>query len=445
MNGELQRRLPFSLEAEQSLIASIMIDPSCIDTVSQIVTFDDFYQEEHSELYKIMMSMYSHSKNIDIVTLLDEINKNDIFEGDTGKDYLKLIAGSVPTAANAADYARIVKEKSVLRRLIEAGEDISEKAYLGEESADKLVEYAESQIYSISQERSNKSFVPLGELLVSVHRHLEEISENPEASKGTSSGFSALDNVIVGLFDSDLILVGARPSMGKTAFAMNIATAVAEKTKKAVCVFSLEMAAEQIVTRMLSSDALVDSYKMRSGKLDPEEWQAIAHSASKLANLNILIDDTAGISIGQIRSKMRRIKNPGLVVVDYLQLISADEGGRRQENRVNEVGAISRGLKQLAKEIGAPVLCCAQLSRSPESRPDKRPMLSDLRESGQIEQDADIVLFLYRDEYYKDKKENQSTADVIVAKNRHGAVGKVTLGFVGQYTKFVTLAEERGE
>ncbi|MBR6916031.1 MAG: DnaB-like helicase C-terminal domain-containing protein, partial [Clostridia bacterium] len=274
------------------------------------------------------------------------------------------------------------------------------------------------------------------------HKHLEEVKENPEASRGTSSSLSALDNVIVGLFDSDLILVGARPSMGKTAFAMNIATAVARKTKKPVCIFSLEMAAEQIVTRLLSSEALVDSYKMRSGKLDAEEWENIARTAVELAKLDIRIDDTAGISIGQIRAKMRRVKDPALVVVDYLQLISADDGGRRQENRVNEVGAISRGLKQLAKEIGAPVLCCAQLSRSPESRPDKRPMLSDLRESGQIEQDADVVLFLYRDEYYKDKKDNQSTAEVIVAKNRHGAVGKVTLGFIGQYTKFVTLANE---
>lgn len=442
MNSELQRRVPFSLEAEQSLLASIMIDPSCIDRVSEMINFDDFYQEEHSEIYNVMLSMYSHSKNIDIVTLLDEIKKNGIFEGDTGRDYLKLIAGVVPTAANAADYARIVREKAILRRLIEMGEDISEKAYLGEEGADTLVEYAESQIYSIAQNRSNKSFVPLSDLLLSVHRHLEDIQRDPEASKGTSSGFSTLDNVIVGLFDSDLILVGARPSMGKTAFAMNIATAVARRTKKTVCIFSLEMAAEQIVTRMLASEALVDSYKMRSGKLDTEEWEAIAREASKLALLDIRIDDTAGISIGQIRSKMRRIKDPGLVVIDYLQLISADEGGRRQENRVNEVGAISRGLKQLAKEIGAPVLCCAQLSRSPESRNDKRPMLSDLRESGQIEQDADIVLFLYRDEYYKDNKENQSTAEVIVAKNRHGAVGKVTLGFMGQYTKFVNLAEE---
>ena len=442
MNGELQRRVPFSLEAEQSLIASIMIDPSCIDVVSETVSSDDFYQEEHAALYRIMLSMYSLSRNIDIVTLLDEIKKSEVFEGDTGKDYLKLIAGVVPTAANAADYARIVREKAVLRRLIEAGENISEKAYLGEENADKLVEYAESQIYSIAEERSSKSFIQLSDLLVSVHKHLEEVKENPEASRGTSSSFSALDNVIVGLFDSDLILVGARPSMGKTAFAMNIATAVARKTKKPVCIFSLEMAAEQIVTRLLSSEALVDSYKMRSGKLDAEEWENIARTAVELAKLDIRIDDTAGISIGQIRAKMRRVKDPALVVVDYLQLISADDGGRRQENRVNEVGAISRGLKQLAKEIGAPVLCCAQLSRSPESRPDKRPMLSDLRESGQIEQDADVVLFLYRDEYYKDKKDNQSTAEVIVAKNRHGAVGKVTLGFIGQYTKFVTLANE---
>ncbi len=441
MNGELQRRVPFSLEAEQSLIASVMIDPSCLDVVSEMVSSDDFYQEEHSELFRIMLSMYALSRNIDIVTLLDEVKKSGVFEGDTGKDYLKLIAGVVPTAANAVDYARIVREKAVLRRLIAAGEDISEKAYLGEESADTLVEYAESQIYSISKERSGKEFVPLSDVLVSVHKHLEEVKENPEASKGTSSSFTALDNVIVGLFESDLILVGARPSMGKTAFAMNIATEVARKTKKPVCIFSLEMSAEQLAMRVLSSEALIDSYKMRSGKLDPDEWEKIARTAVELAKLDVRIDDTAGISIGQIRSKMRRVKDPALVVVDYLQLVSVDDG-RRMENRVNEVGAISRGLKQLAKEIKAPVLCCAQLSRSPESRPDKRPMLSDLRESGQIEQDADIVLFLYRDEYYKEKKDNLNSADVIVAKNRHGAVGKVTLGFFSQYTKFVNMSNE---
>ena len=441
MNGELQRRVPFSLEAEQSLIASVMIDPSCLDVVSEMVSSDDFYQEEHSELFRIMLSMYALSRNIDIVTLLDEVKKSGVFEGDTGKDYLKLIAGVVPTAANAVDYARIVREKAVLRRLIAAGEDISEKAYLGEESADTLVEYAESQIYSISKERSGKEFVPLSDVLVSVHKHLEEVKENPEASKGTSSSFTALDNVIVGLFESDLILVGARPSMGKTAFAMNIATEVARKTKKPVCIFSLEMSEEQLAMRVLSSEALIDSYKMRSGKLDPDEWEKIARTAVELAKLDVRIDDTAGISIGQIRSKMRRVKDPALVVVDYLQLVSVDDG-RRMENRVNEVGAISRGLKQLAKEIKAPVLCCAQLSRSPESRPDKKPMLSDLRESGQIEQDADIVLFLYRDEYYKEKKDNLNSADVIVAKNRHGAVGKVTLGFFSQYTKFVNMSNE---
>ncbi|MBQ7475487.1 MAG: replicative DNA helicase [Clostridia bacterium] len=443
MNDELQRKVPFSLEAEQSLIASILIDPACIDTVSAMITTDDFYLEEHAEIYRVMLSMYSHSRNIDVVTLLDELKKSKIYEGDTGREYLKLVAEVVPTAANAADYARIVREKSILRRLITAGEDIAEKAYIGEEIADRLVEYAETEIYSIAESRSNKSFVPLSELLVTVHRHLEEIEKDPEASRGTASGFTALDNVIVGLFESDLILVGARPSMGKTAFAMNIALAVAEKTKRPVCIFSLEMSDEQIVTRMLSSEAQVDSYKMRSGKISQDEWSSIAYAASKMSKYDIRIDDTAGITVGQIRSKMRRVKNPALVVVDYLQLVSGDDGTRKTESRVNEVGAISRGLKQLAKEIGAPVLCCAQLSRSPESRPDKRPMLSDLRESGQIEQDADIVLFLYRDEYYKDSKENGSAAEVIIAKNRHGSVGKVKLGFIGQYTKFVNLAEEQ--
>ena len=443
MNEELQRRVPFSIDAEQSLIASILIDPGCLDVVSPMVSYEDFYREEHSEIYQVMLSMYSASRNIDVVTLLDELKKRNIFEDEAGSEYLKLITRVVPTAANAADYARIVKEKATLRRIIEVGQDISEKAYLEESTAEKLVEYAEGKIYALGQEDSNNGLKLIRDLLLSVCRNLEEISSNPELSKGTSTSFGALDNMIIGLFDSDLILVGARPSMGKTAFAMNIATSVAEKTKRPVCVFSLEMSAEQIVTRMLSGEANVDSYKMRSGKLDPEEWESIAYAASKLSPLDIRIDDTAGITVGQIRAKMRRVKDPALVVVDYLQFITPEGIGKQADaNRVNAVGEISRGLKQLAKEIGAPVLCCAQLSRGPESRTDKRPMLSDLRESGQIEQDADIVLFLYRDEYYKESNDNQRTAEVIVAKNRHGAVGKVTLGFIPQYTKFVNLQRE---
>lgn len=439
MNEDLKRRMPFSLEAEQSLLASIMIDPSCMDVIAPIVRLDDFYVSEHAEIFSVMQGMYLKSKNIDLVTLIDELSKNGVYDEAGGREYLKLIAEVVPTASNAKDYAKIVRDKAILRRLVTAGEEIVDAAYTGDDDAERLVEYAESKIYSIAEGRENKSFVHIRDALVMVYDKLKNLSQDPDSVKGVPTGFPALDNVIVGLSDSDLVLVGARPGMGKTSFAMNIATAAALKTKKTVCVFSLEMSAEQLANRMLSSEAQVDSYKLRSGQLDDRDWEAIAYASSRLSEMDILIDDTPGISVTGIKSKLRRVKNLGLVVIDYLQLMQSE---RRTDNRALEVGDISRGLKLLAKELNVPVVTCAQLSRGPESRSDKRPMLSDLRDSGAIEQDADIVLFLYRDEYYNEDASNQSVAEVIVAKNRHGSLDKVKLGFIGQYTKFTSLAME---
>ena len=442
MNEELQRRMPFSLEAEQSVLASIMIDPACMDKVSMIVKSEDFYVDAHAEIFRIMLSMYLKSRNIDVVTLLSELKNNDVYDEESGREYLKLIADVVPTASNAEDYAKIVKNKAILRRLIKAGEEIAEDAYTEIDDADLLLENAEEKIYSIADDRENKSFTPIRNLMATVQQQIKERKINPDVNIGTPTGFPALDNVIVGLSGSDLILVGARPGMGKTAFAMNIATQAAEKLGKTVCVFSLEMSGEQLALRMLSSEAQVDGYKMRTGRIDDPEWKSIAYAASKLAELDILIDDTPGASVANIIAKMRRVKNPGLIVIDYLQLMQGDER-RRSDNRVQEVGDISRGLKLLAKKLNIPVIACAQLSRGPESRTDKRPMLSDLRDSGAIEQDADIVLFLYRDEYYKDKENTRSLAEVIVAKNRHGSLDKVKLGFIGQYTKFTNLSPEQ--
>lgn len=442
MNEELQRRMPFSLDAEQAVLASVMIDPACMDKVSMIVTSDDFYVEDHAEIFRIMLSMYLKSKNIDVVTLLSELKNNEVFDEESGREYLKLIADAVPTASNAEDYAKIVRNEAVLRRLIKTGEKIAEDAYSADaDDADLQLESAEERVYSIADDRENKSFVPLKQLVATVQQQIRERKLDPELNIGTPTGFPALDNVIVGLSGSDLILVGARPGMGKTAFAMNIATQAAEKLGKTVCIFSLEMSGEQLALRMLSSEAQVDSYKMRTGRIDDPEWKSIAYAASKLAELDILIDDTPGASVANVIAKMRRVKNPGLIVIDYLQLMQGDEK-RRNENRVQEVGDISRGLKLLAKKLNVPVIACAQLSRGPEGRPDKRPMLSDLRDSGAIEQDADIVLFLYRDEYYKDKENTKSLAEVIVAKNRHGSLEKVKLGFIGQYTKFTNLSPE---
>lgn len=436
LGTELGRKMPFSLDAEQSLLASIMIDPSCMDTVATLVSADDFYLSEHTEIFSVMQNMYLKSKNIDVVTLINELTVNGVYDEAGGREYLRLIAESVPSAANAKDYAKIVRDKAILRQLIEAGEAISDAAYTGDDEAEVLVEFAESKVFNIAEHRENKNFTHIRDALIMVYDRLKTLANDPDAVKGTPTGFDDLDRVIVGLGNSDLVLVGARPGMGKTSFTMNIATAAAARLKKAVCVFSLEMSAEQLANRMLSSEAQVDSYKLRSGQLEESDWEAVAYASSRLSEMEILIDDTPGITVTGMKSKLRRVKNLGLVVIDYLQLM---QGDKRNDNRVQEVGDISRGLKLLAKELNVPVVTCAQLSRGPESRTDKRPMLSDLRDSGAIEQDADIVMFLYRDEYYNEDAGSQSVAEVIVAKNRHGSVDKVKLGWIGQYTKFTNL------
>lgn len=438
MTSELDRKMPFSLDAEQAVIGSILIDPASLDTVTGILSSDDFYLEEHRSIYTAMQGMYLKSRSIDVVTLVDELVHQGVYDEAGGKEYIRLISEAVPTAANVRDYANIVRDKSVLRSLIGACEEVSEAAYTEEEDVQRLVEMAESKIYAIAEQKENKNFVHIREALVNVYEHLQQLGVNKEETLGMKTGFSGLDRILVGMGKSDLVLVGARPGMGKTSFAMNVATSAALKSGKTVCVFSLEMSTEQLVSRLLSSEALVDSYALRSGELTDEDWQKLAHAASSLSDCDILIDDTTGMTVAGMMSKLRRVKNLGLVVIDYLGLMQSEH---HIDNRVQEVSEISRNLKLMAKEFKVPVICCAQLSRGPESRTDKRPMLSDLRDSGAIEQDADIVLFLYRDEYYKDKDNPQSTAEVIVAKNRHGSTGKVEMGWLGRYTKFTTIDE----
>jgi replicative DNA helicase len=439
VNVQLDRKMPFSLEAEQSVLGSILIDPACLDTITSIVSMEDFYLEEHQSIYAAMQGMYLKSKNIDVVTLIDELVKEGVYDDAGGKEYIRLIAETVPTAANVKDYAEIVRDKSTLRALIGACEDVTEAAYTEEEEVERLVEMAESKIYAIAEQKDNKNFVHIKDALLQVYNHLQQLITNREETQGMKTGFSGLDRVLVGMGKSDLVLVGARPGMGKTSFAMNVAVSAARRSGKAVCVFSLEMSAEQLVTRLLSSEALVDSYHLRSGELTDEDWQKLAHASSILSDCQILIDDTTGMTVTGMMAKLRRVKNLGLVVIDYLGLMQSEH---RNDNRVQEVSEISRNLKLMAKEFEVPVICCAQLSRGPESRTDKRPMLSDLRDSGAIEQDADIVMFLYREEYYKDKENPQNTAEVIVAKNRHGSTGKVEMGWLGQYTKFTTIDTE---
>ena len=428
--------------AEQSLLGSILIDPECLNELTELVSSDDFYLAEHKQIFLAMHELYLANHSIDVVTLIDALVRAGVYDKSGGEQYIRTIAEVVPGAQNAKDYAKIVRDKSQLRQLIGICGEISDIAYSEQNDVGHTIEYAESQVFALAQGRDTKSFRHIRDVLVDVYNHLHELSTDKAAAQGTPTGFSGLDKVLAGMGKSDFILVGARPGMGKTSFALNIATNVAQSTKKKVCIFSLEMSAEQLVNRMISSEAMVDSYALRSGELKPEQWDHIAQASARLAGCDILIDDTPGITVSAMKGKLRRVDNLGLVVIDYLGLMSSD---RRIDNRVNEVSEITRSIKVMAKELMVPVLCCAQLSRGPEGRTDKKPMLSDLRDSGSIEQDADCVMFLYRDEYYKTDASPDDTqgniAEVIIAKNRHGSTGSIKVGWIGRYTKFRTIAE----
>ena len=443
MQDEMIRKLPFSMPAEQSLLGSVLIDPASLDKVAALIKAEDFYLTEHKQIYLAMHELFLANREIDVVTLIDMLVTKGIYDKSGGEDYIRTLAAAVPDAFNIEDYARIVKEKSVLRQLIAAASEISEAAYSEQESVTEILDHAEHLIFDIAQGRDTKHFRSIQEVLQDVYGHLHELNTNKEATQGTQTGFSALDRVLAGMGKSDLVLVGARPGMGKTSFALNIATNVAKQTKKTVCIFSLEMSADQLVTRVLSSEALVNSYSLRTGELSSEDWEHLAVAAGQLSDCSILIDDTSGQTVTGMKAKLRRVKNLGLVVIDYLGLM---QGDHHNDNRVQEVSEISRSLKIMAKELMVPVVCCAQLSRGPESRTDKKPMLSDLRDSGAIEQDADTVIFLYRSEYYKtDDADHQDTsiAEVIIAKNRHGSTGSVNMGWNGQFTKFITIDREQ--
>ncbi len=435
------RKLPFSLEAEQSVLGSILIDPESLNEIATIITADDFYIDEHREIYSAMQRLFLQSRRIDPVTLMDVLVQNNVYDSEQSKSYVHTLVDTVPSTSNIKDYATIVRDKSLLRRLIKVTEEITEDAYSAQDSASDIINQAEAKVFEIAQTKEQHDFSHIRDVILGTYQQIKDVADNKEEAVGVPTGFSMLDNVLVGMGKSDLILVGARPGMGKTSFALNVATNVAKKSNKTVCIFSLEMSKEQLVSRMLSSEALIESNTMRSGMLSTDDWSKLADASSILAETEIYIDDTTNITVTGMKSKLRRVKNLGLVVVDYLGLMQSD---RKIENRVQEVADISRNLKVMAKELRVPVICCAQLSRGPESRTDKRPMLSDLRDSGAIEQDADVVLFLYRDEYYKDDPEKQNTAEVIIAKNRHGGTGKVEVGWFGKYTKFTTL-ENREE
>ena len=429
------RELPHSIEAEQSVLGAIIADPSVLSDVLELIKPEYFYNDQHKALYSIMLQMNSMSLPVDIVTVLNEAEKQHIFESPAeGRRYLAEIGNMLPSTANIESYCKIVADKYFLRSLSYVARTILEEVQSGEQNAQLLLDSAEQKIYDIRQGRDVRGLVPLSEAIAEAYDRLGKIS-GPDKDKyvGARTGFTLLDSITSGLNKSDLIIIAARPGMGKTSFAMNIATNVARRAEKEVVTFNLEMSKEQLATRILSTEALVESNTLRNGRISGDDWVKLATSAGYLSSLPLYIDDTASMTVQQMKAKLRRTKNLGLVIIDYLQLM---ESTSRSDNRVVVISEITRQLKVMAKELNVPVILLSQLSRAVESRTDKRPMLSDLRESGSIEQDADIVLFLYREAYYNKESQRQNISECIVAKNRHGETGTVELIWDGQYTRF---------
>ena len=431
----LQRQAPQSLEAEQAVLGSILIDSRCITDVVGIVKPEDFYLKQNREIFETIYTMFNYSETIDPVTVLDKMKELGYYQ-DKSRDYILQLMEITPTAANVARYANIVREKSMLRGLGQAATDISEMVYDGVGTPSEMLETAEKKIYALRNGEHGESLERISTVLHRVFDNLNELSQSDSLIPGLSSGLRDLDMKINGLNKSDLLLVAARPAMGKSAFALNIALNVAKKYKKTVALFNLEMSREQLVMRLLANESFVDGKKLATGKLTEEEWTKISMAGASLSQTDIRIDDNPSITVAEMNAKLRRLDNLGLVIIDYLQLMTGSGYTKASENRVQVVGEISRSLKIMAKELNVPVVCLSQLSRAVESRSDKRPILSDLRESGAIEQDADSVMFLYRDEYYNENTEDKGIAECIVAKNRHGETGTVKLQWIAQYQAF---------
>ena len=434
MENELTAlQVPHSLEAEQSVLGSILIDSRCVADVIGILSPADFYLQQNREIFEAVYTMFNYSQTIDPVTVLDKLRELGFYT-DASTDYIRQLMEITPTAANAVRYANIVRDKAMLRTLGEAAADIGESVREQVGAPEEILETAEKKIYDIRKGERGDSLEHIGSILHKVFGHLTELSESDSNIPGLSSGLVDLDSKINGLNKSDLLLVAARPAMGKTAFGLNLALNVAKKYNKTVAIFNLEMSREQLVMRLLAIESMVDGKKLATGKLDDAEWTKLGMASAALSQTDIRIDDNPTVTPAQMNAKCRRLDNLGLVLVDYLQLMSS--GGKPNENRVQEVSNISRSLKIMAKELNVPVICLSQLSRAVESRSDKRPILSDLRESGAIEQDADSVMFLYRDEYYNENTEDKGVAECIVAKNRHGETGTVKLQWIPQFQTF---------
>ncbi|GGE83084.1 replicative DNA helicase [Priestia taiwanensis] len=434
------RTPPQNIEAEQAVLGAILLEQEALTVASEIIIPEDFYRAAHQKIYETMLSLSDKGEPVDLVTVMSELSDINLLEDIGGITYLNELASAVPTAANVEYYAKIIEEKSILRRLIRTATNIATDGYAREDEVDALLNEAEKKILEVSQKKNTSAFQNIKDVLVEAYDKIEQLHHREGETTGIPTGFTELDRMTAGFQRNDLIIVAARPSVGKTAFALNIAQNVAVKTDENVAIFSLEMGADQLVMRMLCAEGNINAQNLRTGSLTPEEWGKLTMAMGSLSNAGIYIDDTPGVKINDIRAKCRRLHQEsglGMILIDYLQLIQGS--GKNGENRQQEVSEISRSLKSLARELKVPVIALSQLSRGVEQRQDKRPMMSDIRESGSIEQDADIVAFLYREDYYDKETENKNIIEIIIAKQRNGPVGTVPLAFVKEFNKFVNL------
>lgn len=440
----IKRVMPHSIEAEQSVVGAMLMDKDAVMTASEIISGKDFYQTAYGVIFDSMVELFNEGKPVDLVTLQERLRKKEVPPEITGMEFMRELVTAVSTSANVKYYAEIVADKSVMRRLIKLNDEISNICYAGNESLSSILETTEKSVFELLQKRNTGDYVPIKDIVLSALDRIEKASKNKGVVTGIPTGFIDLDYKLSGLQPSDLVLIAARPSMGKTALVLNIAQYIAFKKEKGVAVFSLEMSKEQLVNRLFSLESQVDSQAIRTGNLKDSDWEKLIEGAGIIGRSNLIIDDTPGISVSELRSKCRKYKlehDIQVIIIDYLQLMTGSVG-RRSESRQQEISEISRSLKALARELNVPVVALSQLSRAVESRPDKRPMLSDLRESGAIEQDADVVMFIYRDEYYNKDSEYKKQAEIIIAKQRNGPVGTVNLAWLAEYTKFANLSRQ---
>lgn len=440
----IKRVMPHSIEAEQSVVGAMLMDKDAILTAAEIVSGQDFYQSAYGVVFDSMVELFNEGKPVDLITLQERLKEKDVPPEIASLEFVRDLVSAVPTSANVKYYAQIVADKAMLRKLIKLNDEISNTCYAGKESLEAILETTEKSMFQLLQQRNTGEYVPIRQVVLNALDRIEKASKNKGTVTGIPTGFIDLDYKLSGLQPSDLILVAARPSMGKTAFVLNIAQYVAFKKDRATAIFSLEMSKEQLVNRLFSLESQVDAQALRTGNMKDSDWEKLIEGAGIIGKSKLIIDDTPGISVSELRSKCRKYKlehGLDLIIIDYLQLMTGSVG-KRSESRQQEISEISRSLKGLARELNVPVIALSQLSRAVESRPDKRPMLSDLRESGAIEQDADVVMFIYRDEYYNKDSEYKKQAEIIIAKQRNGPVGTVHLAWLGEYTKFANLSRQ---